>query len=534
MKRLYWLLIPIFFFSFAGIIHHWAIHVIHQRAVTTNCSGSVLFKWINPSSTTVTAGGGCSDGDSTGTLTGTAQITGGAVVTTDTGTNGLDFYAFDMSSFDLEGETLGTAFVRVRVTTWVDGGDIRAVITDANDYRGVRVTGAADAIDFQAMYSGVNGSTTATANVNGVENTWYWIRYSWRTTASPYLQIEVFSDNAGVIGTTIATGNSTTDIGGFTDNMAANGFRVGTWADGGVVEISYLAVYNDWRTEEGGGSVVEPVIAELSRVPALCDETATYVFSSTMTGTITYGGTCGNADQANAVAGTNTVIWTFVAEATHSNCTIKVTHDGVDSNTLNIPAFKTTDKYPVVFVHGLYGSGAAWNEARTYLEGQGWEPSLLIANSMTVNNSVLCSTAHPPAVQGWIEAALNLFPGFDQVDLIGHSRGGSNIMRGLWHGDIDDTMVRNAITMSGANRACATTFPAIPGDETPGTVLYSVYWSTNDANVAYSVTYVTGAYEEDLITLTHSQMRTTATAHAAMKAGLEGNGCNSGVGIGCP
>jgi hypothetical protein len=145
---------------------------------------------------------------------------------------------------------------------------------------------------------------------------------------------------------------------------------------------------------------------------------------------------------------------------------------------------------------------------------------------MTVLNSTLCTTAHPPVIQQWIEAALDNFSGFDKVDLIGHSRGGSNIMRGLWHGYIDNTMVRNVITMSGANRACVTEFPAIPGDETPGTILYSVYWSTGDANVAYSNTYVTGAYEEDLVTPNHSQMKTAAVALAAMKAGLEGGGNN--------
>jgi hypothetical protein len=352
VKKLYLLLIPVFLFSFSGIFHHWAIHVIKQHSQSAVCSGAVLLKWVNPSSTTVTVGGGCSDGDSVAAANGTVELSGGAIVTIDTGVDGNDYFALDMVSFDLEGETLGTAFVRCRVSTWVSTGDIKAVYTDSNDYRGIRVAGAENAIDFQAIYAGVNGSTQATADVNGIENTWYWVRYSWRTTASPYLQIEVSADNAGVIGASIAAGTSTTNVGGFTDNMAANGFRIGTFADGGVVEVSYIAVYNDWRTEEGGGFEEEPVIYEIAKVPSLCDETATYVFSSTMSGTITYGGTCGSADQANAVSGTNTVTWTLV-NATYSNCTIKVTNGGIDSNILSVPSFKSTSKYPVVFVHGL-------------------------------------------------------------------------------------------------------------------------------------------------------------------------------------
>ena len=191
----------------------------------------------------------------------------------------------------------------------------------------------------------------------------------------------------------------------------------------------------------------------------------------------------------------------------------------------NPPGECSAPKIPVVFVHGLYGSGAAWGPAINFLVNNGYDRSLLIANSMTVDNNSLCSSEHPKVVAQWIDAVLKAHPEFTQVDLVGHSRGGCNIMEGLWTGAIDYHKVRSVVTLSGANRACKTTFPPIPGDETPGEVNYSVYFSAADKNVSYNITRVDGAYEEDLGTLTHSDMRKDPLALAAMLDGLQASGC---------
>jgi pimeloyl-ACP methyl ester carboxylesterase len=266
-------------------------------------------------------------------------------------------------------------------------------------------------------------------------------------------------------------------------------------------------------------------LTEVQAVPYLSDETATYVFNSTAAGDIVYGGTCGDADKTQAVSGDNTVTWNL-DEGTYSNCTIQVG----DSNALVVPTFKSTSKYPVVFVHGWLGNKSAWNGAIAYLTSQGWDSSLLIARSITASNSTLCGTASPAQaaeVAEWIDDALEQFPGFDKVDLVGHSRGGSNIMRGLWHGYIDSNTVRCVVTLAGANRDCGSYFPAIPSDETPGKIKVSVYYSDGspdyDSAVDYRNTHVVGAYDSNLWPHSHSEMRTSDDAMQAIRNSLLGN-----------
>ena len=263
-------------------------------------------------------------------------------------------------------------------------------------------------------------------------------------------------------------------------------------------------------------SATAVTISEEVRVPNLTDLTATYQFTSDQEGTILYGGSCGNGDLRNASTGSNSVTWTL-AEGTYSDCTVTVSFMGEDSNTLSVPLFKATSKYPVIFVHGLFGDATLWTCsgcAVDYLEAEGWEAELLIARSIedycieyggaSYCNSDLCDTTHPRILAGWIDDVLSDYPGFDQVDLVGHSRGGMTIMTGLWHGYIDPGKVRHAVTMSGANRpelACPfnNPFPPIPEDETPGNVDYTIYWSNCDRAVSYDFTYVgDGAYIEDL------------------------------------
>ncbi len=284
-------------------------------------------------------------------------------------------------------------------------------------------------------------------------------------------------------------------------------------------------------------------ITEEAPVPNLTDLTATYRFRSDQEGTILYGGSCGDGDLTDASIGSNTVTWTL-AEGTYSDCTVTVNFMRENSNILRVPIFKATNKYPVIFVHGLFASANAWacsGCAIDYFEGEGWEAELLIARSIedycieyggaTFCNSDLCDTTHPLILAGWIDDVLSEYPGFDRVDLIGHSRGGMNVMTGLWHGYIDPQKVRYAVTMSGANRpdvACPfnNPFPPVPEDETPGSVRYRIYWSNCDRAVNYAATYVgDGAYMEDLsepvgICLNHIDTATDPVALAAMRNAL--------------
>ncbi|KKS83490.1 MAG: lipoprotein, partial [Parcubacteria group bacterium GW2011_GWA2_43_11] len=271
-----------------------------------------------------------------------------------------------------------------------------------------------------------------------------------------------------------------------------------------------------------------PVISQVSSVPSLVDETPTYTFNSDSAGTIVYGGTCGTADKTSAVVGQNKITWTL-ANGVYSNCSVTVQSNGANSNTLTVPTFESTSKYPVVFVHGWLGNSTEWNTAKSYLANKGWKSTLLVANSITQSNTTLCGTVSPQQAQevaGWVNAVLAKYPGFEKVDLVGHSRGGSNVMRTLWHGYLETSKVRRVVTMAGINRDCAPYYPAIPSDETPGAIQYSVYYSDGtpdeDSLVDYSITHVEGAYEQNLNSLTHLQMVSHSTALQAIEKSLLG------------
>ena len=186
----------------------------------------------------------------------------------------------------------------------------------------------------------------------------------------------------------------------------------------------------------------------------------------------------------------------------------------------------------MIFVHGFSGGGLAWNQARTFLEDNGWPSEILIAKSITEANNVLCgpeSAFQAQEVMDWIQETLNAFPQYNKVNLVGHSRGGNNIMRGLWHGYIDPSKVQNVVTLAGTNRNCSYDFPAIPIDETPGSTKYSYYYSDpGDQYVKHSNTYIKEAYGYNFEILTHSEMRFETVVLEAMRQSLLGlKGSNS-------
>ena len=83
-----------------------------------------------------------------------------------------------------------------------------------------------------------------------------------------------------------------------------------------------------------------PVIAEVTKVTTPSnDSTPNYTFSSTESGTITYGGSC-SSSTTSAISGNNTITLVSLSDGTYSNCTIIVTDStGNLSNTLTITTF---------------------------------------------------------------------------------------------------------------------------------------------------------------------------------------------------
>ncbi len=100
-----------------------------------------------------------------------------------------------------------------------------------------------------------------------------------------------------------------------------------------------------------------PVIAEVTAVTTpTTDSTPNYTFSSSETGTITYGGSC-SSSTTSAISGNNTITFISLSEGTYSNCTIIVKDSaGNASNTLEITSFTVDTSLPVFVGVGESGT----------------------------------------------------------------------------------------------------------------------------------------------------------------------------------
>ena len=75
---------------------------------------------------------------------------------------------------------------------------------------------------------------------------------------------------------------------------------------------------------------IPPIIAEVTAVTTPnIDTTPNYTFSSSKTGTITYGGSCSSSTTI-AISGNNTITFNALANGTYDNCTITVTDNSVN------------------------------------------------------------------------------------------------------------------------------------------------------------------------------------------------------------
>ena len=88
-----------------------------------------------------------------------------------------------------------------------------------------------------------------------------------------------------------------------------------------------------------------PTLSSPSSIGTTADSTPEFTFTSDEAGEITYAGGCTSAD-TEAIAGTNTVTFSELAEGAHNNCTVTVTHsNGNASDALPVPAF-TISSFP--------------------------------------------------------------------------------------------------------------------------------------------------------------------------------------------
>ena len=97
------------------------------------------------------------------------------------------------------------------------------------------------------------------------------------------------------------------------------------------------------RKDDIDAASTAPIIKEVVAIASITnDSTPDYIFSSTVAGTITYGGSC-SSSTTTAVAGNNTITINTLSEGTYSDCTITVT----DSNG-NVSSSHTITSFTVV------------------------------------------------------------------------------------------------------------------------------------------------------------------------------------------
>jgi len=115
-----------------------------------------------------------------------------------------------------------------------------------------------------------------------------------------------------------------------------------------IVLISLLSLTVISCAKEEEKKTEAPVIAEVYQVTTPTSyPSPDYTFSSTETGTISYGGSCSSSNTI-ANSGNNTITLDSLSDGTYSNCTITVTDSAGNSVTRNISSFVIDTTAPTV------------------------------------------------------------------------------------------------------------------------------------------------------------------------------------------
>jgi len=187
-------------------------------------------------------------------------------------------------------------------------------------------------------------------------------------------------------------------------------------------------------------------------------------------------------------------------------------------------------KVPILMVHGLGGSSAGWSTMISRLKSNGYDSRLLYTIDMQ-DNSVMCAESHITQISDKIEEIVSE-TGSTQVDVIGHSRGGTDLYAYVRYGN-GVNRVRNWISLAGANNYnCNSTYGTPPSDPTPGSqTLYTSIWSPDDGLVSEAWSVIDGANDIEVAGVSHLQFPTSATVFPYVLNALQGTGLNDGRGL---
>jgi triacylglycerol lipase len=190
-------------------------------------------------------------------------------------------------------------------------------------------------------------------------------------------------------------------------------------------------------------------------------------------------------------------------------------------------------KVPILMVHGLGGASGSWYLVIQRLKSNGYDDSLLYTIDM-VDNYSLCSENHITQISNKVEEIVSE-TGFNRIDVIGHSRGGSNLYDYMRF-DNGPNRVRNWISLGGANnKVCLTNWGQAPADPTPGNqTLYTSIYSLTDEIVTPELAIIDGARNIAVDNVSHFSLTLDDDVFSHVLAALQGTGLNNGAGLSTP
>lgn len=161
---------------------------------------------------------------------------------------------------------------------------------------------------------------------------------------------------------------------------------------------------------------------------------------------------------------------------------------GGGSKTVNAASTRN----PVIFVHGLTGSGSNFIGIKNYLISQGWSRDELftveLPDKITGNNLV-----NGPVLKSYVQYVLQK-TGKSKVDIVAHSMGGANSLYYILYLD-GSSYVDHLVTLGGANRLVTANAPS-------GVNTTSIY-STGDLIVSNYLSKLNGANNIQISLVTH-------------------------------
>ncbi len=296
MKKLFPLVTGLCFVALSLVFQSWAVapQIVQVTAVSNPAQTlTPTYSFHSDQPGTITYGGMCGDGWETTAVAGTNTVTYGPL------TNGVTYSNCTIRVVNANGE--GSNILHVNVFT------------------------------IQLSNAPVITEVTPVPNPTGTLTP----AYTFHSTQGGTIN---FAGSCGTPNpTTAIAGNNTITYGPLTAGQTYSDCKISVTNTNGeqsnTLELSAFTVTT--------GSSVPPVITEVTPISNPSTTlTPSYTFHSTQAGTITYGGTCGNATPTTAVAGNNTVTYSLVNGQTYSNCTIRVVNaNGEGSNTLSLGVF---------------------------------------------------------------------------------------------------------------------------------------------------------------------------------------------------